>query len=215
MRLVAYEGFVLRVLDWQLHASSPSSFADAYHAKGLFSDDDTTGSKHNVPPSPQAQGRVFEHARFFCNLATLHGMSCTFGDSVSAASSVAAARAVNSIHPVWPEQLAQRLGHAFGQIHGCTQALLRIYSTAYARAGEEEICKNVQHALAEELPDCVGCVLEAQVNTTASSRGVDASAAPSLCATPLAECDDEEVCAKAHESPTNVCDNIHLMSQCP
>ena len=151
MRLVAYESFVLRVLDWQLHASSPSSFADAYHAKGLFSDDDTTGSVHNEPPTPQVQERVFEHAKFFCNLATLHGMSCTYGDSVSAASSVAAARAVNSIRPVWPEQLAQRLGHTYGKIHGCAQALLRIYCAAYAPAGEEECCKNVQLALEEEL----------------------------------------------------------------
>ena len=204
MRLAAYERFVLQVLDWRLCAAPPSSFADAFCAKGPWTDEDTIGPEHDVGPTPEDQQRVFENAKFFCNMATLHGLSCTYGDSVSAASSIAAARAVNSIHPVWPQQLGQRLGHDYEEIKLCLQALLRIHSAVNA----PEVPDAVPALAEEELHDCVGSVLQAQLNTTDPVPCLDVdAAASSLSVTPTTTAGgdvDKLVPSSAHESPTNI-----------
>ena len=205
LRLAAYERFVLQVLDWRLCAAPPCSFADAFCAKGLWTDEDTIGPEHDVAPTAEGQQRVFENAKFFCNMATLHGLSCTYGDSVSAASSVAAARAVHSIRPVWPQQLGLRLGHDYVEINLCLQALLQIYSAVHAR----EVPDAVPELVEEELHDRVGSLLQAQLNTTDAVPCLDVdAAASSLSVTPTetAGGDDDNLgpSSTAHESPTNI-----------
>ncbi len=125
--LVAYERRVLDVLHWQLLTVTPSSFACAYHAKGIFTVDDTAGLLRTTLPTPEDQRQVWQYAKYFCEMVTLHGLSCTFGISVSAAASVAAARTVVGIHPPWPEILAHRLGHAHTQVEGCASAIIDLH----------------------------------------------------------------------------------------
>ena len=130
--LVAYERRVLDALHWQLLTVTPSSFVCAYHVKGIFTVDDTAGCLCTTSPTPEDQRQVWHYTKYFCELVTLHGLSCTFGISVSAAASVAAARTIVGIHPPWPESLAHRLGHAHTQVEGCASAIVDLYRTEHA-----------------------------------------------------------------------------------
>ena len=131
--LAAYERRLLEVLRWQLLAATPSSFACAYRARGIFCEDDTAGPLLDTPPTCEDQENAWQYTKFFCDLATLHGLSCTHGTSVAAAAAVAAARNVVGIQPAWPEQLAHRLGHTQGaQVDVCARAILRLYHAEHA-----------------------------------------------------------------------------------
>jgi hypothetical protein len=129
--LVAWERRVLEVLNWRLSPATISCFLHAYRAKGIFCTDDTAGPKRDRPPTPDEEGRVHDHTTFFCELATLQGITCAHGASVSAAAAVCAARVVNGIHPSWPPALALRLGKAHAHIDACTQMFLHLFYTQH------------------------------------------------------------------------------------
>ena len=129
--LVAWERRVLEVLDWRLTSATTSCFVDAYRAKGIFCADDAAGPERDGPPSPDEQARVCDHITFFCELATLQGITCAHGASVSAAAAVCASRVINGICPPWPPALAQRLGKTHACIDACTQTFLHLFRTQY------------------------------------------------------------------------------------
>jgi len=130
--LVAWERRVLEVLEWRLSSATTSCFAHAYRAKGVFCADDTAGPERDGPPTPDEQARVCDHINFFCELATLQGITCAHGASVSAAAAVCAARVINDIHPSWPPSLARRLGKTYAHIDACTRTFLHLFRTQYA-----------------------------------------------------------------------------------
>ena len=130
--LVAWERRVLEVLEWRLSSATTSCFAHAYRAKGVFCADDTAGPERDGPPTPDEQARVCDHITFFCELATLQGITCAHGASVSAAAAVCAARVINDIHPSWPPSLARRLGKTYAHIDACTRTFLHLFRTQYA-----------------------------------------------------------------------------------
>ena len=129
--LVAWERHVLEVLDWRLSSATTSCFVHAYRAKGIFCADDTAGPERDRPPTPDEQASVCDHTTFFCELATLQGITCAHGASVSAAAAVCAARVVNGIHPSWPPALALRLGKAHAHIDACTRTFLHLFHTQH------------------------------------------------------------------------------------
>ena len=139
--LAVYERRILDVLGWQLFTATPSSFACAYQAVGIFCRDDSVGPFLGIPPTHDEQRRVCQYTEFFCELATLRGLSCTHGISVAAAASIAAARTTVGIHPAWSEQLALRLGHNTDtRVDECASAILHLYRTEFAPSAEEDIC---------------------------------------------------------------------------
>ena len=140
--LATIERRLLNVLQWRLLMATPSSFASAYRARGIFCLEDTAGPLLDTPPTLEEHQRVWEFTTFFCNLATLHGLSCTQGISVAAGAAVAGARYIVGIHPAWPEHLALWLclpGDT-QRVVMCTVAMLDLYHTEYepGREGEQE-----------------------------------------------------------------------------
>jgi len=129
--LVAWERRVLEVLDWRLSSATTSCFVDAYRAKGIFCVDDTSGPELDGPPTPDEQASVCKHITFFCEIATLQGITYAHGASVSAAAAVRAARVINGIHPSWPPALARRLGKTHAHIDACTRTFVHLYRTQY------------------------------------------------------------------------------------
>ena len=128
--LAAKERQVLDVLRWELFAATPSSFARAYLAKGIFSDDETVGPSR-TKPTDQDRRSVWQYTKFFCDVANLHGLPCTFGVSVVAAASVSAARTIVGIDPAWPDSLACRLGHTHTSVEACARVILDLYRTEH------------------------------------------------------------------------------------
>lgn len=134
--MAAYETKILGLLGWRLLAATPFAFAHAYHAKGLFCQVDKT--LYETSPSALDEQRVYNHVRFFCELGTLHGMSCTLGVSVCAASAVAAARTASGIEPAWPQELALRLGHPLSKIKVCQETMLNEWHNHYSGLNSNE-----------------------------------------------------------------------------
>jgi len=120
--LAAYELRVLDALSWKLTAATSLAFAYAYRAKGLFCATEA--------PSPQSQEHLWNLVKFFCNLATNHGLSCTFSVSIAAAAAVAAARTSIGI-PSWPEELERRFRYSKADIIDCENDILLKYRTEY------------------------------------------------------------------------------------
>lgn len=138
--LAVYECRILDVLGWQLFTATPSSFARAYQAAGIFCQGDSVGPLLGIPPTHDEQQRVCQYTEFFCELATLRGLSCTHGISIAAAAAIAAARTIVGIHPAWSDVLALRLGHKTDtRVDECASAILHLYRTEHAASAEDDI----------------------------------------------------------------------------
>jgi hypothetical protein len=122
--LVAWERRVLEVLNWRLSSATTLCFLDAYWAKGLFCAQDVAGPDRDRPPLPDEQTNVCKLIAFFCEFATLHGITYWNGASLTSAAAIGAARYTYGIFPTWPAVLAHRTGHTQATILSCMQTLL-------------------------------------------------------------------------------------------
>jgi len=122
--LAACELEVLRLLGWSLRCATRLHFLQVFHALGLSSPQDELAGR---PPTLQEQEYIVALAGFLCNVAAQHPGIAHYEPELAAAASVAAARSLAGVRPVWSDQLFGRVGHSEHDIAPCCQALLDEY----------------------------------------------------------------------------------------
>jgi hypothetical protein len=144
--LAACELEVLQLLGWSLRCATRLHFLHAFHALGLSSPQDELAGR---PPTLQEQEYVVALAGFFCDVAVQHPEIAPHEPELAAAASVAAARSLAGVRPVWPDQLSGRFGHSDHDIAPCCRALLDEYHATYSdRSGDVSLPGEVAATMA-------------------------------------------------------------------
>jgi hypothetical protein len=131
--ILRMESFILNVFKWEVNIVTSVNFLEYYLQFSLYPTEVIRNT--HIRNYEFTKTHLYKTAEFFVDLSEHHSYFREFLPSVVAAASIAAARKMLNVQPIWTEALQLQTSHTLDDIGDCSTSLLTYYHQTFPAPG--------------------------------------------------------------------------------